>query len=105
MNLLLLPVLLLAADWWPAGTSSQRRFDHRPFLYNVRWPWQFQRMDDEAAAAERRRPPQGAAAVLKRDAPGLGAPSGGDGQEAEQRHPAAAEAVARRMSSLGGRVG
>ena len=28
------------------------RFDHRPFLYNVGWPWQFRRMDAAVAQAE-----------------------------------------------------
>jgi NAD+ synthase (glutamine-hydrolysing) len=27
---------------------APRRFDHRPFLYNWRWPWQFTRMDELA---------------------------------------------------------
>ena len=27
-------------------------FDHRPFLYNVGWPWQFRRMDAAVAQAE-----------------------------------------------------
>ena len=26
-------------------SPDDNRFDHRPFLYNVRWPWQFRAMD------------------------------------------------------------
>jgi len=36
-------------------SPEDNRFDLRPFLYNVRWPWQFARMDElvaEATAAE-----------------------------------------------------
>jgi hypothetical protein len=25
------------------------RFDHRPFLYNFMWPWQFSQIDNDAA--------------------------------------------------------
>lgn len=32
-------------------SPDDNRYDHRPFLYNVRWPWQFERIDREAAAA------------------------------------------------------
>ena len=31
-------------------SPDDNRFDHRPFLYNVRWPWQFARMDEIVAA-------------------------------------------------------
>jgi NAD+ synthase (glutamine-hydrolysing) len=27
-------------------SPDDNRFDHRQFLYNVRWPWQFKRMDE-----------------------------------------------------------
>ena len=30
-------------------SPDDNRFDHRPFLYNVRWPWQFARIDELAA--------------------------------------------------------
>ena len=33
-------------------SPDDNRFDHRQFLYNVRWPWQFKRIDELAAAAE-----------------------------------------------------
>jgi NAD+ synthase (glutamine-hydrolysing) len=26
-------------------SPDDNRFDHRPFLYNVHWPWQFVRID------------------------------------------------------------
>lgn len=26
-------------------SPDDNRFDHRPFLYNVRWPWQFRQID------------------------------------------------------------
>lgn len=29
-------------------SPDDNRFDHRQFLYNVQWPWQFKRMDDMA---------------------------------------------------------
>eukprot|EP00884_Botryococcus_braunii_P002475 jgi/Botrbrau1/12228/Bobra.0197s0021.1 len=29
-------------------SPDDNRFDHRQFLYNVRWPWQFRRIDDLA---------------------------------------------------------
>jgi NAD+ synthase (glutamine-hydrolysing) len=32
-------------------SPDDNRFDHRQFLYNVRWPWQFARIDDLAAGA------------------------------------------------------
>ena len=33
-------------------SPDDNRFDHRPFLYNTRWPLQFQRMDSMAARLE-----------------------------------------------------
>jgi len=27
-------------------SPDDNRFDHRQFLYNVRWPWQFKRVDE-----------------------------------------------------------
>ncbi|KAF8062623.1 glutamine-dependent NAD(+) synthetase [Scenedesmus sp. PABB004] len=32
-------------------SPDDNRFDHRQFLYNTAWTWQFARVDDEAAAA------------------------------------------------------
>lgn len=32
-------------------SPDDNRFDHRQFLYNVSWPWQFRRIDELAAAA------------------------------------------------------
>eukprot|EP00798_Chlamydomonas_sp_ICE-L_P005201 gene5201-18428_t len=32
-------------------SPDDNRFDHRQFLYNVRWPWQFKKIDDMAADA------------------------------------------------------
>lgn len=29
-------------------SPDDNRFDHRPFLYNTRWPWQFARIDTMA---------------------------------------------------------
>lgn len=29
-------------------SPDDNRFDHRPFLYNTRWPWQFARIDTVA---------------------------------------------------------
>ena len=34
-------------------SPDDNRFDHRPFLYNVRWPWQFARIDELAAWLQR----------------------------------------------------
>jgi NAD+ synthase (glutamine-hydrolysing) len=31
-------------------SPDDNRFDHRQFLYNVGWPWQFKRIDDAVAA-------------------------------------------------------
>ncbi|GAX84189.1 hypothetical protein CEUSTIGMA_g11612.t1 [Chlamydomonas eustigma] len=31
-------------------SPDDNRFDHRPFLYNFAWPWQFRQIDDESAA-------------------------------------------------------
>lgn len=36
---------------------DDNRFDHRQFLYNVRWPWQFSRIDDLAAQLTEKPPP------------------------------------------------
>lgn len=33
-------------------SPEDNRFDHRQFLYNVKWPWQFSRIDELAAAAK-----------------------------------------------------
>ena len=33
-------------------SPDDNRFDHRQFLYNVRWPWQFKRMDELTAAMD-----------------------------------------------------
>ncbi|KAL4439201.1 hypothetical protein ABPG77_004103 [Micractinium sp. CCAP 211/92] len=33
-------------------SPDDNRFDHRQFLYNFRWPWQFRRIDEVAAQAE-----------------------------------------------------
>ena len=35
-------------------SPDDNRFDHRQFLYNARWPWQFGAIDREAADAQRR---------------------------------------------------
>mmetsp|Transcript_14531 Transcript_14531/g.25481 ORF Transcript_14531/g.25481 Transcript_14531/m.25481 type:complete len:725 (-) Transcript_14531:171-2345(-) len=35
-------------------SPDDNRFDHRPFLYNVRWPWQYKQIDQIAAEAEAR---------------------------------------------------
>lgn len=32
-------------------SPDDNRFDHRPFLYDIRWLWQFRRVDEAAAAA------------------------------------------------------
>lgn len=32
-------------------SPDDNRFDHRQFLYNFRWPWQFQRVDELAEAS------------------------------------------------------
>lgn len=32
-------------------SPEDNRFDLRPFLYNVRWPWQFEQIDALAAEA------------------------------------------------------
>ena len=34
-------------------SPDDNRFDHRQFLYNVSWPWQFRRVDEMAAMAAR----------------------------------------------------
>lgn len=28
-------------------SPADQRFDHRPFLYNTRWPWQFKCIEDK----------------------------------------------------------
>eukprot|EP00775_Hariotina_reticulata_P006615 gene6615-6843_t len=33
-------------------SPDDNRFDHRQFLYNVMWPWQFKRIDDAVAALD-----------------------------------------------------
>jgi NAD+ synthase (glutamine-hydrolysing) len=33
-------------------SPEDNRFDLRPFLYNVRWPFQFRKIDQLAGAAE-----------------------------------------------------
>ena len=32
-------------------SPEDNRFDLRPFLYNVRWPWQFRKIDEIARKA------------------------------------------------------
>ena len=36
-------------------SPDDNRFDHRQFLYNVRWPWQFAQIDDLANNLQRAR--------------------------------------------------
>ena len=36
-------------------SPDDNRFDHRQFLYNVRWPWQFRRIDALAAQLQDRK--------------------------------------------------
>jgi hypothetical protein len=33
--------------------GSTNRFDHRPFLYNIKWKWQFRAIDDESERLEK----------------------------------------------------
>ena len=33
-------------------SPDDNRFDHRPFLYNVGWNWQFRKIDEAVAALE-----------------------------------------------------
>ena len=33
-------------------SPDDNRYDHRPFLYNISWPWQFARMRDIAQAVK-----------------------------------------------------
>ena len=35
-------------------SPDDNRFDHRPFLYNVKWPWQFASLDAIAKSLEGR---------------------------------------------------
>mmetsp|Transcript_23328 Transcript_23328/g.59695 ORF Transcript_23328/g.59695 Transcript_23328/m.59695 type:complete len:726 (-) Transcript_23328:433-2610(-) len=42
-------------------SPDDNRFDHRQFLYNVRWPWQFRRIDAMAAAMDAAAPAPGPA--------------------------------------------
>lgn len=35
-------------------SPDDNRFDHRQFLYNFRWPWQFQRVDALAEATDKK---------------------------------------------------
>jgi len=37
-------------------SPDDHRFDHRPFLYNTAWPWQFRRLDALARQLEAQRP-------------------------------------------------
>ena len=34
-------------------STDDHRFDHRQFLYNYKWPWQFKRMDEIADRLEK----------------------------------------------------
>ena len=36
-------------------SPDDNRFDHRQFLYNVRWPWQFAQIDNMASKLQRAR--------------------------------------------------
>lgn len=40
-------------------SPDDNRFDHRQFLYNVRWPWQFRRINELAEQLVDRPPPAG----------------------------------------------
>lgn len=33
-------------------SPADQRFDHRPFLYNTRWPWQFKCIEDTVSKME-----------------------------------------------------
>ena len=33
-------------------SPDDNRFDLRPFLYNVRWPWQFKKIDEIVAKSK-----------------------------------------------------
>lgn len=35
-------------------SPDDNRFDHRPFLYRVAWPWQFRRMREIAEGMEQK---------------------------------------------------
>lgn len=37
-------------------SPDDNRYDHRQFLYNVRWPWQFRKIDELAASLGDRQP-------------------------------------------------
>ena len=41
-------------------SPDDNRFDHRQFLYNVRWPWQFRQIDEMAARLAEQSPAPGA---------------------------------------------
>lgn len=34
-------------------STDDNRFDHRQFLYNYKWPWQFKRIDEIADRLEK----------------------------------------------------
>lgn len=44
-------------------SPDDNRFDHRQFLYNFRWPWQFRRIDQLAAGAAQAQPVGGSASA------------------------------------------
>ena len=67
----------------PAAESyspDDNRFDHRQFLYNFRWPWQFRAIDQLAEAA----------AAAQAQQQGGGGGGGGEATALERQHEAAA---------------
>lgn len=58
-------------------SPDDNRFDHRQFLYNFRWPWQFRAIDQlaQAAAQAQQQEQQG---------------GGGEATQQERQHEAAA---------------
>ncbi len=40
-------------------SPDDNRFDHRQFLYNTRWPWQFRQIDKMADTLEKCREKEG----------------------------------------------
>ena len=65
-------------------SPDDNRYDHRQFLYNCRWPWQFARVDELARRAEAT-----AAEDAEWEAEGAARPRGAEGWRAGEAGPPA----------------
>ncbi|KAJ7531013.1 hypothetical protein O6H91_14G028700 [Diphasiastrum complanatum] len=68
-------------------SPEDNRFDHRQFLYNTWWPWQFRKVDEEVKKMEQQKPPSiimstdepTHAEIATKHATGLGVPAAAAG--------------------------